>query len=57
MKEDREVNLHKRLAMGSKTDGTHLKHGGAVEGAAKRYSGGGKTYKKGGKMMKGGSCK
>jgi hypothetical protein len=50
-KENKEINLHKRLAMGSKTDGTHLKHGGAVDGAKARYAKGGSTkgYKKGGK--------
>ena len=51
IKEDKEVNLHKRLAAGSKSTGQSLKHGGCVEGAKARYSKGGttKTYKSGGK--------
>jgi len=56
-KENKEVNLHKRIAMGSQTDGTHLKHGGCVTGALKRAvnaqgfkkGGSAKGYKKGGK--------
>lgn len=51
MKDDKMVGQHKRIAMGSQTDGTHLKHGGKVEGAKKR-TGGSCGYKKGGKVGK-----